>query len=135
MPSLLRDQDYFQALEQAASPKTAEGQLHVDVIETNRDVIVRTAVAGVKGDDIDVGVTEDTVTIRGERREPDCTWGQQGIVHVQECHWGAFSRSVILPCRVRPEEADAVLKDGVLTITLGKQQHSGRLTIIDDSEL
>lgn len=112
-----------------------EGQLGVDVIELDRDLIVRTAVAGVKNEDIDVSVTPDTITIRGERRPQETIFERHGTVHVQECHWGRFSRSVVLPCAVRPDEADAVLKDGVLTVTLRKAQMGNRLTIIDETQL
>lgn len=112
-----------------------EGQLGVDVIELDRELIVRTVVAGVKSDDLEVTVTPDTITIRGERRAQESIWERQGTIHVQECHWGRFSRSIVLPCAVRPDEADAVLKDGVLTITVRKAQTGNRLTIIDETEL
>lgn len=131
----LNDRDYFSALQGTAGFSDAEGQLSVDVIETDKDVIVRSAVAGVKADDIDVSVTDDTVTIRGERKRVGEAWERQGTVHVQECHWGAFSRSIVLPCHIRSDAADAVLKDGVLTLTLPKKQRGNRLTIIDDSDL
>ncbi len=134
MPVSARERDYFSALE-GGWPSASEGQLSVDVIETDRDLIVRTAVAGVRAEDLDVSVTDDTVTIRGDRRTAGEAWERQGTVHVQECHWGAFSRSVVLPSHIRPDGADAVLKDGILVITLPKSQRSSRLTIIDDSEL
>ncbi len=135
MPLLQNDQSYFTALEGDQWLADAEGQLSVDVLETDRHVVVRTAVAGVKGDDLDVSVTQDTVTIRGERRCPDNPWLRHAQAHAQECHWGRFSRSVVLPCHIRPDETDAVLKDGVLTVTMPKARTGNRITIIDESEL
>lgn len=132
---VLHDHDYFGALETASWPSDSEGRLNVDVIETDRALIVRTAVAGVKSEQLDVSVSEDTVTIRGTRQEPQTVFERQGVVHARECHWGAFSRSIVLPCHVRPDESDAVLKDGILTVTLQKAQRGGRLSIIDETDL
>lgn len=112
-----------------------EGQLSVDVLETDQHVIVRTPVAGVRREDLDVSVTPDTVTVRGERRKATETWDKKAIVHVQECHWGKFSRSVVLPAHIRTDEVKAALKDGILTVTLKKAQPGGSVPIIDESDL
>lgn len=95
-----------------------EGQLAVDVIETRDAIIIRSAVAGVKPEDIDIHVTGDLVTIRGERKHISNV--HDATVHYQECFWGAFSRSIILPHAVKPEESDATFKDGVLELTIPK---------------
>lgn len=95
-----------------------EGQLAVDVLETQVSVIIRTAVAGVKLSDLDIHVTTDLVTIRGTRKEEADL--RNATVHFQECFWGTFSRSVILPHHVNPEGAEAHIKDGVLTLTIPK---------------
>lgn len=110
-----------------------EGQLSVDVIETDKDVIVRSAIAGVKAEDLDVNVTQDTMTIRG-KRENSCRAEKTGTIHVQECYWGNFSRSIVLPCHVRTEEAEAVIKNGILTVTVKKTHASPRLTIIEEND-
>ncbi len=99
----------------AAAP---EGQLAVDVIETFRDIIIRTAIAGVKPEDVHVHVTNDVVTIRGERKP--YTYTTDSTVHFAECFWGAFSRSIILPHHVNPDQAQAQFENGVLTLTIPK---------------
>lgn len=96
----------------------AEGQLAVDVYQTKENVVIKAPIAGVNVDDIDIEVAEDVVTIRGERKEE--TEVDREHYYVQECYWGSFSRSVILPTSTIAEKAAASLKDGVLTITIPK---------------
>ena len=95
-----------------------EGQLAVDVYQTKDSVVIKAPIAGVKADDIDVSVSEDVVTLRGERKEE--TEVSRENYYVQECYWGSFSRSVILPTSTVAEKAVASLKDGVLTLTIPK---------------
>ncbi|RMD51711.1 Hsp20/alpha crystallin family protein [Candidatus Parcubacteria bacterium] len=97
-----------------------EGQLAVDVVETPDTIIIRSAIAGVKPQDLDIHITHDLITIRGERKTENKRHDE--TIHFQECFWGRFSRSIILPVNVRPEEADAVIKNGILTITIPKAQ-------------
>lgn len=95
-----------------------EGQLAVDVYQTKDNVVIKAPIAGVKPDKIDISVSEDVVTIRGERVEE--TEVDREHYYVQECYWGSFSRSVILPTSTIAEKAVASLKDGVLTVTIPK---------------
>jgi len=95
-----------------------EGQLAVDVYQTKESVVIKAPIAGVKAEDIDVSVSEDVVTLRGERKEE--TEVSRENYYVQECYWGSFSRSVILPTSTVAEKAVASLKDGVLTLTIPK---------------
>lgn len=95
-----------------------EGQLAVDVIETRDKIVIRSAVAGLKPEELDIHVTADLVTIRGERKEEEEF--HDATVHFAECFWGTFSRSIVLPHAVKPDEADAAMKDGVLTLTIPK---------------
>jgi HSP20 family protein len=95
-----------------------EGQLAVDVYQTKDSVVIKAPIAGVKAEDIDVSVSEDVVTLRGERKEE--TEVTRDNYYVQECYWGSFSRSVILPTSTVAEKAVASLKDGVLTLTIPK---------------
>lgn len=95
-----------------------EGQLAVDVYQTKDNVVIKAPIAGVTPDNIDIEVAEDVVTIRGERVEEKEV--DREHYYVQECYWGAFSRSVILPTSTIAEKAAASLKDGVLTITIPK---------------
>ncbi|HEX3081907.1 MAG TPA: Hsp20/alpha crystallin family protein [Candidatus Saccharimonadia bacterium] len=96
----------------------AEGQLAVDVYQTKENVVIKAPIAGVTSDNIDIEVAEDVVTIRGERVEDKEV--DREHYYVQECYWGAFSRSVILPTSTIAEKAAASLKDGVLTVTIPK---------------
>jgi HSP20 family protein len=109
-----------------------EGQLSVDVIETPQEIIVRSAIAGVSGADLDITLAHDTLTIRGKRHTHH---EEQGVIHVQECYWGSFSRSIILPCPVDGESVDAVLQNGILTVTLKKKHHSSHVSVIDLEDL
>lgn len=105
----------------------SEGQLSVDVVETHTHVIVRSAIAGVRSEDLDINLSEDTLTIRGERHvEQD--FHQDQLV-VQECHWGTFSRSIILPSHVDPDSVDAVLKRGILTIRMKKVDMEKKISV------
>ena len=96
----------------------AEGQLAVDVYQTKENVVIKAPIAGVTPDKIDIEVAEDVVTIRGERVEEKEV--DREHYYVQECYWGSFSRSVILPTSTIAEKAAASLKDGVHTVTIPK---------------
>lgn len=105
-----------------------EGQLSIDVLEDEQNVYIRSAVAGVNADDLDITVTHDTVTIRGKRHH-ECDHWVNTTTHLEECYWGTFSRSVVLPSHVRPEVADAIMKNGILTITIPKTEASSELEV------
>ena len=96
----------------------AEGELALDVYLTDKAVIVRTAMAGVSPEDVQISLMNDLLTIRGERKEEEKVQHDQYLV--QECHWGSFSRSVVLPVPVTSEGAEAVMKNGVLRIILAR---------------
>jgi HSP20 family protein len=93
------------------------GQLAVDVYETKERLVVKARTAGVNKNDLDVSISDNTLSIRGtlSANEEDVE-----NYFVQECYWGEFSRSIALPVPVREEEIEAVLKDGVLTISFTK---------------
>lgn len=96
----------------------SEGQLTIDVYQTPSHIIIKSTIAGVKPEDLDITITNDMVTIRG-RREKDEEISTEDYYY-QECYWGVFSRSVILPVDVQADEAEAALKNGILTIRLPK---------------
>lgn len=97
-----------------------EGELAIDVYITDQQVVVRAPMAGVKAENISVSLHNDLLTIRGTREEK--TTPRHARFMVQECHWGAFSRSVVLPVEVEADKTDAVLEDGVLYVTLDRAQ-------------
>lgn len=94
------------------------GQLAVDVFETKERLVVKARTAGVNKSDLDVSIADNTLSIRGT-----LSAGNEEDVEnyfVQECYWGEFSRSIALPVPVKEDEIEAVLKDGVLTISFTK---------------
>ncbi len=94
------------------------GQLAVDVYETKEKLLVKARTAGVNKQELDVSIADNTLSIRGT-----LSAGAEEEVEnyfVQECYWGEFSRSIALPVPVKEEEVEAMLKDGVLTISFTK---------------
>ena len=96
----------------------AEGQLTVDVYQTPSEIIIQSTVAGVAPDDLDIAITNDSVTIKGRREKSEKIKDEDYFY--QECYWGKFSRTIILPQEVDAENASAGMKNGVLTIRLPK---------------
>jgi len=94
------------------------GQLAVDVYETKEKLVVKGRVAGVNKSDLDVSISDNTLTIRGTLNAGN----EEGVENyfLQECYWGEFSRSIVLPVPVKEDEIEAVLKDGVLTVSFAK---------------
>lgn len=95
-----------------------EGQLAVDVYQTPDDVIIKAPIAGVKPEDLDIAITDEVVTVKGERKEDAIEVNREYFS--QECYWGVFSRVYQLPVSVDAEKAQATLKDGILTLVLPK---------------
>ncbi len=98
--------------------ETVPGQLAVDVYETKERLVVKARTAGVNKHDLDVSIADNTLSIHGT-----LSAGNEEDVEnyfVQECYWGEFSRSISLPVPVKEDEIEAVLKDGVLTISFTK---------------
>ena len=91
------------------------GQLAVDVYETKEKLVVKARTAGVNKNDLDISIADNTLSIRGTLSAGN----EDDVEHyfVQECYWGEFSRSMALPVPVKEDEVEAVLKDGVLTIS------------------
>ncbi len=99
-------------------PSDAEGQLTIDVYQTENDVVIKSTIAGVKPEDLDVAINNDMITIKGERKNEEVVENEN--YYYQECYWGSFSRSVVLPVDVIADKAEASLKNGILTIRLPK---------------
>lgn len=98
----------------------SEGQLTIDVFQTPANIIIQSTIAGVKPEDLDITITNDMVTIKGERKNEEVI--KEEDYYYQECYWGKFSRSVILPVDVVSEKAEASMKNGILTIMLPKAE-------------
>lgn len=99
-----------------------EGQLTVDVYQTEDDIVIKSTIAGVTPDDIDIGITSEMVTIKGRRRADEVVDAED--YYFQELYWGSFSRTVILPEDVDVDKASASMKNGVLTLRLPKLARS-----------
>jgi HSP20 family molecular chaperone IbpA len=95
-----------------------EAQLTVDVYQTPSEIVVKTMVAGVKPENLDVSITRDSVTIHGERSE-DRTVSGDDYLH-RELYWGSFSRTISLPEEISVDEAEAIEKHGMLILRLPK---------------
>jgi HSP20 family protein len=95
----------------------SEGKLAVDVYQTESELIIQSAVAGVKVEDLDILIERDLISIRGVREKP---FSEEGDYFTQECYWGPFSREIILPVEVDPNRIEASMKEGVLTVRIPK---------------
>jgi len=98
----------------------SEGQLTVDVYQTPTDIVIKSIIGGAKVEDIDVSIVNDMVTIKGKRENIDEV--KKEDYYYQECFWGRFSRSIILPVDVKADKAEATLKNGILKISIPKAE-------------
>lgn len=135
--------EYFEQLAEAAEEKKEQGgwldtdyngQLAIDVYQTADDMIIRAAIAGVQANGIDISVNNDVVTIKGMRRLDDEIPASDYLY--QECYWGGFSRTIILPVEVKADKVKASLKNGILRVTLPKaaKPKTGPITVVDEDE-
>lgn len=115
-----------------AAKNGVEGRLTIDVYETDSEIVVKSTVAGVDPSDLDINITPDSISIRGSRTQEEKV--SSDSYFYQECFWGAFSRSVILPTEIDPDRAKASLKKGVLTIRLPKISRSEERKLVIDSD-
>ena len=96
-----------------------EGQLAIDVYQTDDAVVIKAPIAGVDPDHVNVTITDEVVTIEGERHDDETV--DRPNYFTQECYWGKFSRSFVLPVAVDADNAEAQLKHGILVIRIPKQ--------------
>lgn len=111
------DKDWMEEMEETGEEDQV-GELSVDVYQTPSEIIVQTMVAGVRPEDLNVDITRDTVTISGSRKESRNV--KEDDYHIQELYWGSFSRTIMLPEEVDPDEAEATEKHGLLVLKLPK---------------
>ena len=96
----------------------AEGELAVDMYQTDEKIIIEAPVAGVEIEDLDITVEDDTIKIKGKRNRLEKAKKRDYLL--QECYWGSFSREIILPVEVNGEKAEAEKKQGILLIKIPK---------------
>lgn len=106
-----------------------EGELPVDMYQTDDAIVIRALIAGVSPEDLDIAITRDMVTIKGERQEIQES-SDEDYYH-RELFWGSFARTIVLPEEVVIDEAEAKEKHGLLEITLPKldKNRSARLSV------
>jgi len=99
-----------------------DGQLTVDVFETDKYVVIQSAIAGVEPNNLDITIEKDMVSIKGKRER--IVEEEAENYFYQECYWGRFSREIVLPCEVDKSRAEAIMKNGILTIKIPKTNSS-----------
>ncbi len=115
------------AVDPAEWMEEMEGQLAIDVYQTAGEIIIKAPIAGVRQEDLDVTITDEQVSIRGERH--DVTQESVEGYLVQECYWGSFSRTYTLPLAVDSDKSTARLVNGILTIVIPKAAKARTKTI------
>ncbi len=111
------------------SNEPEEGELSVDVFQNQNEIVIKTMVAGVRPEDLDVSISRDMVTIKG-KRESERTIADDDYFH-RELYWGTFSRTIVLPQEIDVDAAEAIEKHGLLIIKLPKldKNRSTRLKV------
>ena len=105
-----------------------EGQLAIDVYQTEESLVIQSAIAGVKPENLDISIEEDQVLIKGSREKP--SEEEERNYFYQECYWGPFSRQIILPEETDPSRAEAILKEGILTIRIPKIERKKKRKVV-----
>jgi HSP20 family protein len=103
------------------------GMPAVDMYQTDDDVVVKTSIPGIKPEDVQISVTGDTLTIKGDLKE--ASDNKQKAYHIREQRWGSFERTLALPIDVKADKATADFENGILTITLPKAEEVKPKTI------
>lgn len=102
------------------------GQLGIDVYQTATNLVIQSAIAGVRAENLEISLERDVVTIKGIREKP---FQEDGDYFTQECYWGPFSRQIIMPVEVDPDRAEATMKEGILMIRIPKILREKKRTI------
>ncbi len=117
-PEYADDDEWDEEPLEARTAEPQDGELPVDMYQTDDEIIIRAIVAGVDPSDLEISITRDMVTIRGTREEYQEA-RDDGYFH-RELFWGSFSRTLLLPEEVAIDESDAKEKHGMLEIRLPK---------------
>ena len=103
---------------------TSQGQLVVDIYEKDEALIIESTIAGVKAQDIDITIEPDLIVIRGERKKSKKAENRR--YYYQECFWGKFSRTLVLPFPIKPDQVKANFRNGMLIISLPKVEEKSK---------
>ncbi|MBI2552145.1 Hsp20/alpha crystallin family protein [Candidatus Uhrbacteria bacterium] len=110
-----------------------EGELAVDVYELGKAIYIKTAIAGVRPEHLKISLSSDMLTIRGVRHEEEASAEEKRYL-CQECHWGPFSRTIILPAEIDAAKAEATFKSGLLVIKLPKTKKKNEIKVRVEEE-
>ncbi len=105
-----------------------KGELAIDVYQTDKDIVIQSAIAGINPEDLDITIEDDVLVIKGKRaaryEERDKNY------YYQECYWGEFLRRIILPEEVDSSSVEAELKQGILTIKIPKIEKKKKKIVV-----
>jgi len=107
----------------------SEGELAVDVYQTDSELVIQSAIAGIKPGDLDISVESDVILIKGKREKLGLEEKERNYFY-QECYWGPFSRQIILPTEIDPSRIEASMKEGILTIRMPKIEREKKRKIV-----
>ena len=113
-------EDSFVRPSRALGPSGEVATPALDVYQTPNDIVVKAALPGLKPKDVDIDITGETLTIRGESKAEQEIKKEDYLY--QERHYGALSRSVVLPSGLKPDKAEATMENGILTLTIPKAE-------------
>ena len=122
-----KEPDYSEKKEERRKWFKPEGELTIDMYQTDENIVIQSAIAGVTANDIDILIENDMVVIQGERREP--FEKDKKEYFFRECYWGTFLREVILPEEVDNSRVEASLKNGILVIKMPKIERNRKRKI------
>lgn len=113
--------------------KPKDGQLSVDIYQTEDRMVIICPIAGVEKSEIKVAIQDDVLTIRGERKKSPALGELSPLV--KELFWGTFSRSIVLPDHIDRKNIKAKVTDALLTISIPKtEDFRTRIIHINDEE-
>ena len=108
--------------ERSVTEAENQGQLPVDVLENKDEIRIIAPLAGVDIDEVEIVLNEDVLTISGIREVSEAVSSLKGTdYYAQECYWGPFSRSIILPVQAEPTQIEATQKNHILYIRIPKK--------------
>lgn len=106
----------------------SEGQLVVDLYEVDGEIVIQSAIAGINPENLDISIDNDMVSIKGKRERFEEKSNRNYFY--QECHWGYFSREIILPNEIDAKRSEAIMKNGILTIRMPKIERQGKKKLV-----
>jgi HSP20 family protein len=127
LPRMSDEEDESTDIKEWSSPEEEPSELSVDVYQTPDEIVVKAMTAGVKPEDLDIDIARDMITITGHRKEG--TLAETGDYLTQELFWGSFTRTIMLPEEIDPEQTIATEKNGLVIIRLPKLDKKKRTKV------